>query len=73
MGSSSGIPSSSRTSRSKASGSIPVGSSSVWYLMSTSAEARYSVVANPWLKVAAFLILATSSSGIGSPVSWWTR
>ena len=38
-------------------------------LMSTIAEARYSTVAKPWLKVLADLILSTSPAGMGSPVS----
>ena len=33
----------------------------MWYFMSMIAEARYSVVANPWLKVEAALILAITS------------
>ena len=36
--------------------------------MSTSALTRYSTVAKPWLKVAAFSIFSTSSAGIGLPV-----
>ena len=38
--------------------------------MSTSALARYSTVAKPWLKVAARSIFSTSACGIGWPV-WW--
>ena len=36
--------------------------------MSTSALARYSTVAKPWLKVAARSIFSTSACGIGWPV-----
>ena len=43
-------------------------SASEWKSRSTSAEATYSTVAQPWLKVRAAISRRSSSSGIGSPV-----
>ncbi len=40
--------------------------------MSTIADARYSTVSKPELKVLACSILSSSASGIGAPVWWWT-
>jgi len=62
-----GMPSAFSVSRSNASGSI-VCSPARCSFMSTSALARYSTVAKPWLKVEAFSILSTSAGGIGWPV-----
>ncbi len=63
---SSGMPSAPKVAFSKASGSA-TGSAARCSCKSTSAAARYSTVAKPWLKVLADLILAARAGGRGSP------